>query len=154
MRRRGPSRRSGPIGNERSARTHRGSHNEGDQARFAQGPAAHCEVLVEAAPSRVWELVTDIGLAARLSPELRRVEWLDDATAPALGARFAGFNHHPMLGDWRTVSQIVELSPQRVFGWVVMDAHGRHGEPAQDPSKPLATWRGDARPGLRSVRQG
>jgi hypothetical protein len=89
----------------------------------------------------VWKLVTDIEVPARFSPELQHVEWLDDAIAPGVGARFAGYNRHPAIGEWRTVSEIVELDPERAFGWSVMDADGRFGAPSADPAKPMATWR-------------
>ncbi|MDX3128387.1 hypothetical protein PV367_00855 [Streptomyces europaeiscabiei] len=39
--------------------------------------------------------MTDIALPARLSPELQRVEWLDGAEAPMVGARFAGVQPPP-----------------------------------------------------------
>ncbi|MER6154181.1 hypothetical protein ABT147_01400 [Streptomyces sp. NPDC001868] len=29
-----------------------------------------------------------------------------------MGARFAGYNRHRMIGEWRTVSHIVELEPE------------------------------------------
>ncbi|MCX5255141.1 SRPBCC family protein [Streptomyces canus] len=114
--------------------------------RFAEGPRAGCAVQIEAEPSRVWGLMTDIGVPARLSPELQRVQWLDGAEGPTVGARFAGYNHHRLVGDWRTVSHVVELEEQRVFGWVVVDADGRFGDPAPDPAKPLATWRFELEP--------
>ncbi|MCZ9354712.1 SRPBCC family protein [Streptomyces mutabilis] len=85
--------------------------------------------------------MTDIRLPARLSPELRRVEWLGGAERPSVGARFAGYNHHRQLGEWRTVSQVVELDEQRVFAWAVMDADGRYGEPTLGPAAPMASWR-------------
>lgn len=91
--------------------------------------------------SRVWELVTDIRLPAGLSPELQRVAWLDGADRPAVGARFEGHNHHDRLGDWRTVSHVVEMNEPRVFAWAVTDADGRYGEPTPDPAKPMASWR-------------
>ncbi|MEV7178472.1 SRPBCC family protein [Kitasatospora sp. NPDC093679] len=114
--------------------------------RYADGPTAQGGIRVGAAPSRVWELVTDIGLPSRLSPELHRVEWLGGAVAPAVGARFAGFNRHPVAGDWRTVSQIVEFDAERVFGWAVLDADGRFGEPADDLRDRMATWRFELSP--------
>ncbi|MEV6734992.1 SRPBCC family protein [Streptomyces sp. NPDC051364] len=109
--------------------------------RYAEGPSVCCDVYVEAAPSQVWGLVTDIGLPARLSPELQRAEWLDGAEGPAVGARFAGYNRHRMIGEWRTVSHVVLLEDQRVFGWAVVDPDGRYGDPVPDPALPLATWR-------------
>ena len=114
--------------------------------RYAEGPEVCCDVYVEAVPSRVWELVTDIGLPARLSPELQRVEWLDGAEGPALGARFAGYNRHRAIGEWRTVSHVVELEEQRVFGWAVVAPDGRYGDTVPDLAKPLATWRFELRP--------
>jgi hypothetical protein len=85
--------------------------------------------------------VTDIALPTAPSPELQRVEWLDGATGPALGARFAGDNHNEFIGDWRTVCEITELAPEQTFTWAVMDAYGRFGPPVDDPAHSLATWR-------------
>lgn len=113
--------------------------------RYAEGPGVGCEVFIEAPPQRVWELVTDIELPARLSPELQRVEWLDGAGGPALGARFAGHNHHPALGDWSTISHVVELDAQRAFAWAVMGADTRFAESSESSSEPMATWRFELR---------
>ncbi|MEU8471908.1 SRPBCC family protein [Streptomyces sp. NPDC029006] len=85
--------------------------------------------------------MTDIRLPARLSPELQRVEWLGGADRPLVGARFEGYNHHQQIGEWRTVSHVVELAEQQVFAWAVTDADGRYGEPTLDPARPMATWR-------------
>ena len=111
--------------------------------RYADGPAVECEVHVEADQARVWELVTDIELPARFSPELRRVRWLDGASRPVVGARFEGHNHNSLLGEWRTVSYVVELELLRVFGWAVVDSDGRFGGSTVDPRTPMATWRLD-----------
>ncbi|MBH1936670.1 SRPBCC family protein [Streptomyces sp. AV19] len=106
----------------------------------ATAPSVHDEVHVEATPSEVWKLVSDIGLPARLSPELQRTAWLDGATGPELGARFEGFNRHPVAGEWRTVSQVSDLEPERRFGWAVL--YGESG----DASQPVATWTFELRP--------
>ncbi|MEU3661102.1 SRPBCC family protein [Streptomyces sp. NPDC032940] len=106
----------------------------------AELPQVRCEVLVRAAVARVWDLVTDIHLPARLSPELQRVAWLDGVPGPAVGARFEGHNSHRLLGEWRTVSQVVRLEEHRVFAWAVLDADGRFGEPTLDPARALASW--------------
>ncbi|SOB79841.1 SRPBCC family protein [Streptomyces sp. 1331.2] len=126
--------------------------------RYADGPGTQCEVFVEAPLERVWELVTDIGLPARLSPELHRVAWLDGADGPAPGARFEGHNRRAGMPDWRTVSEVTELTGaddradaagaadaagHRVFAWAVMDADGRYGEPVSEPAGALARWRFD-----------
>lgn len=109
--------------------------------RYSDGPGVECEVFVAAAPRVVWELVSDIGLPARMSPELQRVEWLDGAAGPAVGARFAGYNTHPKAGDWRSVSQIAELDEERAFAWAVIDPEGRFGDAVDDAGQALATWR-------------
>ncbi|MFF3122502.1 hypothetical protein ACFVRD_09045 [Streptomyces sp. NPDC057908] len=54
------------------------------------GPSVHSVVHIEAAVPRARELVTDIRLPARFSPELRRVARLDGANGPVVGARFEG----------------------------------------------------------------
>ncbi|MEU5593366.1 hypothetical protein [Streptomyces sp. NPDC020298] len=83
---------------------------------FSEGPGVCCDIYVEAAPSTVLGLVTDIGVPARLSPELQCAEWLDGADRPALGARFAGYNRHRTVGERLAVSHVVQLREQRVFG--------------------------------------
>ncbi|MER6501840.1 SRPBCC family protein [Streptomyces sp. NPDC001455] len=100
-----------------------------------------CAVHVEAAVPRVWEMVTDIHLPTRFSPELKRVVWLDGADGPVVGARFEGFNHNERLGKWQTVSQVTEIEERRAFTWVVLDANGRYGEATLAPERCLASWR-------------
>ncbi|MER5907568.1 hypothetical protein ABT150_47295 [Streptomyces mirabilis] len=51
-----------------------------------------------------------------------------------------------MVGEWWTVSHVVQLEEQRVFGWAVVDPDGRYGDPVPDPAKPLATWRFELEP--------
>ncbi|MFD8753551.1 SRPBCC family protein [Kitasatospora sp. NPDC059577] len=132
--------------------------------RYAEGPGTVCEIFVQAPVERVWELVTDIGLPARLSPELHRVAWLDGADGPAPGARFEGHNHRTGMSDWRTVSEVTELTGPvdpagstgstgsadpagpRAFAWAVMDADGRFGEPVSDAAGALARWRFELTP--------
>ncbi len=114
--------------------------------RYVDGPEVHVERRVRAAPSRVWSLVSDIELPARFSPELHRVEWLDGATGPALGATFLGHNRNDILGEWRTLSRVVELEPEQVFAWSVFDADGVFGGAAAMPHAPAATWRFELMP--------
>ncbi|GHJ09229.1 hypothetical protein TPA0907_35960 [Micromonospora humidisoli] len=118
--------------------------------RYADGPGVTYEVYVEAVPSRVWELVTDIHLPARLSPELQRVEWFEGADELVKGASFLGYNSHPRIGQWRTASYVTELDQERVFGWVVTDVDGmfagQDGAGRADVSSPAATWRFELEP--------
>ncbi|OKJ41549.1 polyketide cyclase [Streptomyces sp. CB01580] len=109
--------------------------------RYADGPSMQCAVHVEAAVPRVWDMVTDIHLPTRFSPELKRVVWLDGADGPVVGARFEGFNHNDRLGDWQTVSQVTEVAERRAFTWAVLDVNGRYGEATLDPERCLASWR-------------
>ncbi|MEV5551223.1 SRPBCC family protein [Streptomyces sp. NPDC052309] len=120
--------------------------------KYADGPTVTCEVHIRADRARVWALVTDIHVPARLSPELQRVEWIDGAAGPAVGAAFAGYNRHPLLGEWRTVSRVVELHEPRVFGWVVLDQDGRFAGSGPAPAEPMATWRFELEPDVSGTR--
>lgn len=99
-------------------------------ARYADNPTVEVRTWIDAPPEAVWALVSDIELMPSMSEELQAVEWLDGATQPALGARFAGRNRHDALGEWMTTSYIVEFEPPRAFAWAVEDAE-----------HPTATWR-------------
>ena len=99
-------------------------------ARYADKPTVEVRVWIDAPPARVWELVSDIELMPAMSSELQSVAWLDGASGPAAGARFAGRSRHEAMGEWETISQVVELEPERMFGWAV-----------GDPAEPAARWR-------------
>jgi uncharacterized protein YndB with AHSA1/START domain len=103
--------------------------------RYADGPSVEVVVHVDAPAARVWELVSDIGLPARFSEEFQGAEWLDDATGPALGARFQGTNRHPAVGEWQTTSVLVAFEPERVFAWAIGDT-----------DNPSASWRFELEP--------
>jgi uncharacterized protein YndB with AHSA1/START domain len=102
---------------------------------YADSPTVTAEVRVAAPPERVWDLVSDIFLMPRLSSELQQVAWLDGAAGPAVGHRFTGRSAHPAMGEWETVSTVVECDPPRCFAWSV-----------GDPGHPSATWRFTLRP--------
>ncbi|HUP86997.1 MAG TPA: SRPBCC family protein [Acidimicrobiales bacterium] len=98
--------------------------------RYADGPTVVVSIDVDAPATRVWELVTDINVPARFSPEFQGADWLDDVgDAPRLGARFVGRNGHAAQGEWETTSWVNRLEPLRAFGWAV-----------SDPEEPSATW--------------
>jgi uncharacterized membrane protein len=99
-------------------------------ARYADKPTVEVRIWIDAPPARVWDLVSDIGLMPAMSSELQSVTWLDGASGPAAGARFTGHSKHEALGEWETISHVVEFEPRRVFGWAV-----------QDPANPSALWR-------------
>ena len=104
-------------------------------ARYADKPTVEVATWIDAAPERVWDLVSDIELMPAVSAELQSVRWTDDGAGPALGARFIGRSKHDAFGEWQTTSHIVEFDPPRVFAWAV-----------QDPERPSATWRFTVRP--------
>ncbi|MFD9117657.1 SRPBCC family protein [Streptomyces bottropensis] len=99
-------------------------------ARYADKPTVEVPIWIAAPPDRVWELVSDIELMPRLSPELRSVYWLDGSTGPALGARFVGRSKHEAFGEWATTSHIVGYEPPSLFAWAV-----------ENPEHPSAMWR-------------
>jgi uncharacterized protein YndB with AHSA1/START domain len=102
---------------------------------YADTPAVAAETYIDAPPGRVWELVSDIFLMPLLSSELQEVAWLDGVTGPAVGHRFTGRSAHPAMGEWETVSTVVECDPPRCFAWVV-----------GDPGHQSATWRFTLKP--------
>lgn len=99
-------------------------------ARYLDLPTAEVQTWIDAPPDRVWSLVADITLMPTFSDELQSVEWLDPATGPALGATFRGHSKHEALGEWSTMSYVVECEPGKVFAWAV-----------EDTAEPTATWR-------------
>lgn len=98
--------------------------------RFADCPATSASIDVDATPSAVWALVSDINLPARFSNEFQGAEWLDGAE-PGVGARFSGRNHHPAIGSWETTCTVTEWTPERCVAYDVGGATGGVG----------ATWR-------------
>ncbi|MGV0746693.1 SRPBCC family protein [Mycolicibacter minnesotensis] len=98
-------------------------------AVYADAPTVEVSTWIDAPPERVWELASDIHAVAESSQELQRVEWAD-GDGPRLGARFTGYNRHPALGEWSTISEVVEFEPLTVFGWAV-----------SDPDNPTSSWR-------------
>jgi uncharacterized protein YndB with AHSA1/START domain len=94
---------------------------------YADTPTVVVQTYIQAPPERVWALVSDIHLMPRLSTELREVEWLDGVTGPAVGHRFMGRNAHQALGNWETVSTVVECDEPRRFrqGWADVAAQVR-----------------------------
>lgn len=89
--------------------------------RYSEGPSVAVEIHVDAAPSIVWKLVSDVDLPGRFSDEFQGADWLDGVAEPSVGARFRGRNHHPAIGEWATTSFITELEEERLFGWAVND---------------------------------
>jgi hypothetical protein len=101
-------------------------------ARYADTPTVEVRAKVSASADFVWRLLCDVNFSAQFSNEFVQAEWLDGATAPALGARFRGTNRHPAIGEWQSVSVITECDPGRALQWSV-----------GNPEAPAAVWRFD-----------
>ena len=99
-------------------------------AKYADGPTVEVETWIDAPADAVWAIVTDVELMPEMSSELQSARWSEDAPGPAVGSQFVGTSRHEALGEWSTVSYVVECEPQRSFAWAV-----------QDPDTPSATWR-------------
>ena len=108
--------------------------------RYADCPTVSVSVVVDAPPSVVWPLVTDINLPARFSSEFLGATWVEE------GKSFVGRNGHPARGEWETTSYIVDYDEERAFGWAVMSVE-----------TPSARWRFSLEPsadgGTTTLRQ-
>ncbi|MFI0454204.1 SRPBCC family protein [Actinomadura sp. 6N118] len=102
---------------------------------YADAPTVAAEEWIGASTETVWALVSDIQLMPELSTELQEVGWLDGHEGPCVGARLRGRSSHPSLGDWETVSTIVECAAPFCFAWAV-----------GDPAHPSSLWRFTLRP--------
>jgi len=73
-------------------------------------------IRIAASPQRVYDLVSDVASMGRLSPECTGGKWLDDATGPAVGARFKGTNKRGFV-RWSTVNTVVAAEPGKAFAF-------------------------------------
>lgn len=89
-------------------------------------------IRMDASPSRVWSLVSDIANTGKFSPETFEAQWLDGRSRPAVGVRFRGHvrrNGKPWLVYW-TKCTITKCEPGREFAFEVQGLAG----------KPSVTW--------------
>lgn len=64
-------------------------------------------------------MVTDLPRMGEWSPENQGGEWMDNATGPAVGARFKGRNRNGKR-SWATVVKVTECDPTRKFSFGLM----------------------------------
>jgi uncharacterized protein YndB with AHSA1/START domain len=98
--------------------------------------------IIASTPERVWALVTDITRMGEWSPECRGGRWIGGTTAPAVGARFVGFNAHGPV-RWRTHCRVVECAEPHRFAFTVAEngmTWGWRIEPDGDGTR-LVQWR-------------
>jgi hypothetical protein len=86
--------------------------------RMKQGTKGEVQVFVDAPPAVVYGVVSDVRRMGEWSPETTKCEWLDGATAPAVGARFKGANKRGFL-RWSTKPTVVAVDPGREFAFEV-----------------------------------
>jgi uncharacterized protein YndB with AHSA1/START domain len=94
-------------------------------------------VEIQAAPERVWGLVTDVTNMGRWSPECHRCEWVDGASGPAVGAKFKGWNKRGLV-RWSTVSTVDTADAPNEFAWTVDRSRMKWGyrfEPSGDGTR-------------------
>ena len=73
-------------------------------------------VTMQAGPERVWDLVSDVTRIGEFSPETFEAEWLDEASGPAVGARFRGHVRRNEVGPtYWTACTVLVCEPQRAF---------------------------------------
>jgi uncharacterized membrane protein len=77
------------------------------------------QISIDASAERVWELLTDLEGLPGMDPSILSAHWLDGASEPRLGARFATDRVSEGLGVWRAVSRIVRFIPGRLIEWTV-----------------------------------
>jgi hypothetical protein len=88
-------------------------------------------VHMAAPPERIWDVVTDVTKIGNYSPETFEAEWLEGATAPAVGAKFRGHVKRNGRGPtyWTTCT-VLACEPSREFAFGVGSS-----------TKPINTWR-------------
>ncbi|GFG48731.1 cyclase [Mycolicibacterium agri] len=82
---------------------------------------ASVAVFMAAPADEIWNIVADVRNTGKFSPEVIEAEWLDDATGPALGARFRGHVRRNEIGPvYWTTCRVTACEPGREFGFAVL----------------------------------
>ena len=93
--------------------------------KYADGPQAEVELVVDAPIERVWELVTDINLPAQFSSELIGADWVDERRERFVGLRTdaqlqaaeLAFELGALDRACDLVNAVLEADPYREAGW-------------------------------------
>jgi hypothetical protein len=72
---------------------------------------------MRARPEDVYAIVADVTRTPELSPEVVKVEWLDGATGPAVGARFRAWNKMPNRPTFTNKPVVTVADPGRAFAF-------------------------------------
>jgi hypothetical protein len=79
--------------------------------------------VVTASPQTLYALVGDVTRMGEWSPETVEAAWLDGATGPVVGARFAGRNRIGSIA-WTTKPVVTVADPGRAFAFRVPGGSG------------------------------
>jgi hypothetical protein len=74
-------------------------------------------IYVAAPPQAVYDVVSDVTRTPEYSPEIRRCTWLDGATGPVVGARFAAVNKIGGGPSWTNRPVVTVADPPREFAF-------------------------------------
>jgi hypothetical protein len=75
-------------------------------------------ITVEASPSTLYALVSDLPRMASLSPECTSVVWSSRTPGPSVGARFVGHNRVGVV-RWFTFGRVTAAAPGRRFAFTI-----------------------------------
>ncbi len=78
------------------------------------------ELVINASPESLYQLVADLSRMGEWSPECQAVEWEDGTTGPAEGARFVGHNRGGPgnLMRWSRRGRVLAADAGREFAFV------------------------------------
>ena len=82
-----------------------------------KGTTGSATIHIDAPPEKVYAVVTDVTRMGEWSPETVKVEWLDGATGPVVGARFKGTNRKGLV-RWSTKPRVIAADEGRDFAFV------------------------------------
>jgi hypothetical protein len=78
-------------------------------------------VEIDRDPATVFAAIVDVTRIGEWSPECIGARWIEGATGPAVGAKFAGDNKLELAGitvmKWSTTSEVTEYVADRVFAF-------------------------------------
>jgi len=101
-----------------------GTSSPGDETvssiPMASATKGEASIDIAARSYQVFDLVADLSRMGEWSPECYRVEWLDGAAGPEVGARFRGYNHIGLI-KWTAEGKVTEALRGREFAFSTED---------------------------------
>lgn len=79
--------------------------------------SARVDIVIEASPEIVYDLVTDITRMGEWSPECYRCAWLSEERRAVPGARFRGWNQFLRVFRWSRVCEVLTADPGRLLSF-------------------------------------